>query len=125
MIGPVHLCVLGGNDVTPGGYAPGWFGGDANIAFQNSIVSGGGCKDGPVGSAGTNIQFPDSGAPCFPSPTTADPMLGGLMDNGGPTQTMMPAGGSAAIGAGSSCPPTDQRGNPRPAACTLGAVEPP
>ena len=51
-------------------------------------------------------------------------MLGALADNGGPVQTMMPAAGSPAIGAGSGCPPTDARGTTRPAACTLGAVEP-
>ena len=31
---------LANNVDTPGGYAPGWFGGDANLAFQNCIVSG-------------------------------------------------------------------------------------
>jgi hypothetical protein len=115
---------LANNVDTEGGYAPGWFGGDANLQFQNCVVSGGGCEDDPLGSAGVNIQFPDSGEPCFPSATTADPKLGALMDNGGPTETMMPGAGSAALGVGSGCPSTDQRGNARStASCTLGAVE--
>jgi hypothetical protein len=51
-------------------------------------------------------------------------MLGALGDNGGDTETMLPAAGSPAIGIGTGCPATDQRGQPRPAACTAGAVEP-
>jgi hypothetical protein len=54
----------------------------------------------------------------------ADPELGALKDNGGVTETMLPAAGSPAIGQGTGCPPTDQRGLPRKTPCTLGAVEP-
>ena len=57
-------------------------------------------------------------------------MLGLLQDNGGPTLTMLPASGSAAIGAissGCNSVATDQRGYPRPgtgkSACDAGAVE--
>jgi hypothetical protein len=117
---------LAGNQTTPGGYAPGLFGGDTNTVLENTLVSGGGCKDHPIGAMGANIQFPDMGAPCTSgSATVVDPMLGALQDNGGPTKTMLPAAGSPAIGKGMNCPPTDQRGNMRPSACTLGAVEPP
>jgi len=55
-----------------------------------------------------------------------DPRLGPLQDNGGPTQTMLPAADSPAIDAGGACPTaTDQRGVPRPQgrACDIGAVE--
>ena len=59
----------------------------------------------------------------------ADPLLGALADNGGPTPTMMPGVGSAAIDpldASTSCPATDQRGLARPtgpaAKCHIGAV---
>jgi hypothetical protein len=46
---------------------------------------------------------------------TADPLLGPLQDNGGPTETMAPAAGSPAIDAGSELgETTDQRGDPRP-----------
>jgi Ca2+-binding RTX toxin-like protein len=59
--------------------------------------------------------------------TSADPLLGGLSDNGGPTDTQALLAGSAAIDAASGCPPpsADQRGLPRPqgAACDAGAFE--
>ncbi|HXW81871.1 MAG TPA: choice-of-anchor Q domain-containing protein, partial [Acidimicrobiales bacterium] len=49
------------------------------------------------------------------SPLTADPMLGPLQDNGGPTDTMALLPGSPAIDAGDSFGlTTDQRGDPRP-----------
>jgi hypothetical protein len=49
------------------------------------------------------------------SPLTADPLLGPLADNGGPTQTMALGAGSPAIDAGSAFGlATDQRGQPRP-----------
>ena len=53
----------------------------------------------------------------------ADPLLGPLGDNGGTTETLVPAAGSPAQGAGSDCPAADQRGQPRGTACTCGAVE--
>ncbi|MDN5924155.1 MAG: hypothetical protein L0H70_04060 [Xanthomonadales bacterium] len=54
--------------------------------------------------------------------------LGPLQDNGGPTQTMLPQRGSAAIDSGAcsgGVPTTDQRGVSRPqgASCDIGAVE--
>jgi hypothetical protein len=49
------------------------------------------------------------------SPLTADPLLGALRDNGGPTATMAPAPKSPAIDAGSAFGlASDQRGAPRP-----------
>jgi hypothetical protein len=56
----------------------------------------------------------------------ADPQLGVLTDNGGPTQTMAPAPGSPAVNGGdTTCLPADQRGvsRPRGANCDLGAYE--
>ena len=62
-----------------------------------------------------------------------DPLLGPLVDNGGPTPTHLPLDGSPAVDMGhpSSYPETDQRGFPRPrdgdldgeAVCDIGAVE--
>ena len=58
-----------------------------------------------------------------------DPQLGPLQNNGGPTQTHLPAAGSPAVNAGdvSFAPPpaTDQRGNPRVAQgrIDIGSVE--
>ena len=62
--------------------------------------------------------------PCVNGIAFADPLLGPLANNGGPTATHLPAPGSPLRGAGHGCPATDQRGNPRNAAhCTIGAVE--
>ncbi len=58
---------------------------------------------------------------------TANPMLGPLQNNGGPTPTMLPLAGSPILGAGdpSLAPSTDQRGDPRPpdGPTDLGAVQ--
>ncbi len=64
--------------------------------------------------------------PCTDDITWADPEFGTLADNGGPTETVMPAADSVVIGAGQDCPTVDQRGQPRPTNdCAAGAVEPP
>lgn len=76
-----------------------------------------------------DLQWPDKetagGAdpPCVAGITFADPKLGPLQDNGGPTFTMELGAGSPAIGAGADCPATDQRGNKRSGACDVGAVQ--
>ncbi len=58
---------------------------------------------------------------------TDDPLLGGLQDNGGFTQTLALSDGSPAIDAGTDtgCPSTDQRGVTRPQGshCDIGAYE--
>jgi hypothetical protein len=98
------------------------------VSLKNTIVSGN--SSGNCGSThpsgGGNIAFPAGGTACTSDVTVGDPALGALGDNGGPahTLTMLPAAGSAAIGAGHDCPATDQRGDTRPAqGCTSGAVE--
>jgi hypothetical protein len=58
-------------------------------------------------------------------PLVADPLLGELGDNGGETETMLPGSSSPAVGLGTGCPETDQRGEPRGEPCTAGAVEVP
>jgi hypothetical protein len=54
-------------------------------------------------------------------------LLGLLQDNGGPTDTMLPAANSPLLNTGDSahCTASDQRGVPRPqgAGCDIGAVE--
>lgn len=76
---------------------------------------------------GHNIQWPapssDGDEPCTEGIVLADPLLGTLGDNGGPTQTIPLQAGSPAIDAGEGCPETDQRGQPRKGACDLGAFE--
>lgn len=88
---------------------------------------------------GGNMQFPDKltdadeDNSCFQTATIADPKLGSLADNGGPTETLALNDGSPAIDAGQAdgCPKFDQRGAERPVdgdsdgstACDVGAYE--
>lgn len=90
-----------------------------------------GIRGGPV-SSGTNLSgdfscgnFFTAGGDQVPTfPSTIDPRLGSLADNGGPTPTMALGTGSPAIDAGGvSCPGTDQRGFLRDASCDIGAYE--
>jgi hypothetical protein len=104
-----------------------------NCLFSNNTGNNPGapmqCQMTATGSK--NLQFPmnhtNGGAAdtaCVTGITFADPMLGAIGANGGPTPTMLPAVGSPALGIGQTCPATDQRGNTRPATnCTSGAVE--
>lgn len=110
----------------------GMAGGDTGVTLQNTLVAGNtkGTMEGEVScdqthtGAGANMEYPgDSNSPCTSSVIVADPQLGPLQDNGGPTETMAPAAGSPAIGKGSACPANDQTGAPRKTACTLGAFE--
>jgi CSLREA domain-containing protein len=108
------------------------------VSFADSLVSGSCFNDaGMLSSLGYNLESP--GATCFSSGTdrvsVANPMLGPLAANGGPTQTFYPLLGSPAIDtgnpagcyAGGNALTTDQRGFPRPigARCDVGAVEVP
>jgi hypothetical protein len=83
---------------------------------------------GPLIDGGHNIC--SDGSASFTAPSSVnntDPLLGPLGDNGGPTPTMALLPMSPVIDAGddSVCPPTDQRGVPRPQglACDIGAFE--
>ncbi len=61
---------------------------------------------------------------CVTGITFADPVLGALTDNGGPTMTLLPGASGPAAGIGTACPATDQRGQTRKSTgCTAGAVE--
>jgi CSLREA domain-containing protein len=109
------------------------------VTLANTIISANDtdCRTLAAGSfvsTGYNI---DSDGSCALSAATdqpsADPLLGPLADNGGPTFTPALLGGSPAIDAGddSQCPETDQRGNSRredgnldgAVACDIGAFE--
>ncbi len=84
-----------------------------------------------------DYNFDDDGTCSVASSTSitaADPNLGPLADNGGPTLTRVPLFGSPLIDAAEASPDcggTDQRGSPRPvdatgdptARCDIGAVE--
>jgi hypothetical protein len=121
------------NCTVAGNTGDGLFGGDTGVKLQNTIVANNvrGTLDGTTncakahGTSGPDLQFPAGGTQCTSSITTADPQLGALQDNGGPTFTMLPAATSPAKGMGMGCPMIDQTGATRPAACTLGAIEAP
>jgi|GEM_PF-1703164 len=99
------------------------------LYLQNTIVannSGGNCEatfTTMIIDRGGNLSWPDSTCPGI----NADPKLGPLAKNGGPTQTMALLAGSAAIDAAEdvNCPDADQRGGARPQGshCDIGAYE--
>ncbi len=92
------------------------------ISCLATFLEGGGNLQWPVARAGGGSDVPD--ALCSASIAVTDAQLGALQHNGGPTLTIRPAADSPAIGVGTSCPETDQRGVARPlGACTAGAVE--
>jgi hypothetical protein len=86
-------------------------------------------KDGLMtGDGHLNLTFPTASCPGI----VADPQLGPLQQNGGPTPTMAITPPSPAIDripptAAAGCTPTDQRGVARPqpagARCDIGAYE--
>lgn len=107
---------------------------NAGTVNVSASIADGGCS-GTITDHGGNI---DTGTSCaFTQPTSqssvANLNLGALADNDGPTQTMLPAAGSAAINAiaCTGLPLVDQRDYIRPdpdsaasaTACDVGAVE--
>jgi hypothetical protein len=108
------------------------------LTLTNGIVAdnaGGDCSH-TVTDGGHNIDSDNScGLDPQLSQPGSDPLLGPLADNGGPTLTHLPQLGSPVVDAGdnTACPPTDQRGEPRPvdgnepldgvADCDIGAIE--
>ena len=105
--------------------------GGSTLTISRSIISnntGGNC-DGVSTSGGYNLWFGATSCPYSAAGDgNGDPKLGVLAGNGGPTQTMVPLTGSAAIGRipNAQCMiPVDQRGGGRPSGvgCDSGAVE--
>jgi hypothetical protein len=75
--------------------------------------------------AGRNIAS-DSTCPASATMQITDPQLSAMADNGGPTNTMIPALNSPAVNAVTPCTSSsDQRGQQRPIGpgCDIGAVE--
>jgi hypothetical protein len=129
--GTILNCTIAGNSAPAEGMGGGAVfnaGEVEGLELKNTIVADNtsatwapGCSD-PLGDGGGNLEWPD-GQGCSASPLVADPVLGELGDNGGPTETLLPDAASPAEGLGTECPETDQRGEPRSEPCTAGAVE--
>jgi hypothetical protein len=99
---------------------------DSIVAANSHGATGDGANcAGAVGFAHT-VLANQPGTACTPSGTflaTDSPLIQGLADNGGPTQTVKLQSGSPAIGYADGCPKRDQRGKRRPADCDSGAFE--
>jgi hypothetical protein len=107
---------------------------DTTPVFENTIIANNLPSDchvrtqGFLPEAGVNL---DGDSTCFNGAADkhANPLLGQLQNNGGPTDTMALLDGSPAINAAANavCPTTDQRGitRPQPAGgiCDIGAYE--
>ena len=104
----------------------------ASTAINDTIVAattGAACAGSPASWTGNHNLADD--ATCTFTDTgdiqNADPLLGGLQNNGGPTNTHALGAGSPAIGGATpaACSGTDQRGVARPqqGTCDIGAFE--
>jgi beta-glucanase (GH16 family) len=129
------------DNVAPGGATGGLFVGTfsdaaATLNLTNNIISGNigniACFLAPFGagevalnSTGNNVFTDGTCNPVASDQVVANPGVLPLQDNGGPTLTHGLQPGSPAIDAANpaSCPPTDQRGVARDAACDAGSFE--
>jgi beta-glucanase (GH16 family) len=120
---------------TAGGLMVATFGAPVSVIVTNSVVANNGsynCQVEGGGAAvltsgGNNVFTDPSCNPVASDLVVADPLLGPLADNGGPTLTQALLSGSPAIDSanGAACPASDQRGVLRPqgAGCDVGAFE--
>jgi hypothetical protein len=120
---------------TAGGLMVATFGAPVSVTVTNSIVANNGSYDCQVEgggaasleSGGNNVFADASCNPVGSDLLGADPLLGPLADNGGPTLTQALLTGSPAIDTANNadCPVSDQRGLARPqgAGCDAGAFE--
>jgi hypothetical protein len=92
-------------------------------SLNNSIFYNNGCA---TKGTGAHVLEYGSSSTCLTGAISGDPLLGTPANNGGPTYTMLPGAGSAALSAGANCEATDQRGQTRnTAVCDVGSVEVP
>ena len=97
--------------------------GSATWVINNSIFYNDGCA---TKGTGAHVLESGSSSTCISGAISGNPQLGAPADNGGPTYTMLPATGSAALQVGANCEAADQRGQARDtAACDVGSVEVP
>ena len=97
--------------------------GSGNCAAAGTLTRG-----GPITDGGGNLSDDSSCGFQTTSLSGANPNLGPLQNNGGPTQTLALLAGSPAIALGvpANCPATDQRGAARPGLgqnCSSGAFQ--
>jgi CSLREA domain-containing protein/uncharacterized repeat protein (TIGR01451 family) len=110
--------------------------GDTKLSVADTIIAANTDEDGALTNCSGTITVtgPDleDGTDCgftTDGSKRANPLLGPLANNGGPTETMLPAASSPVIGSGTdaTCATHDQRGGARPAPgggqCDIGAIE--
>ncbi len=143
-MGTIRNCTFSNNVVGGGGgfFAAAIATGSATmpIDVSNTIFANNTTMDANAGmqcqgmamSGANNLQWPRNhtvggraDTPCSAGITFADPMLGALGDNGGPTPTCRPGAPMATVQIGTMCPMTDQTGRARAMPCTCGSVEVP
>jgi hypothetical protein len=109
------------------------YGSGTGILLTDSIVAdNGGLGDancepnspGEIANGGQDVTYSELNSDTSCPGTVGNPLLGALANNGGPTETMLPGSGSAAIGI-ATCPVgEDQRGFSRPVSgCDSGAIQ--
>ena len=125
--GTVRAATLAGNTAAAAGPAIWTIGAGAAVAVERSLLTGNGSAAcaGEVTSGGGNVVD----TTCFATPAASDATnaaapVEALGPNGGPTDTLLPLAGSAAIDH-LACTGADQRAVARPqgAACDAGALE--
>ncbi len=138
--GTLTNCTIANNTAAGGTsysnyYAAAIFGGaltltNTIIANNTTMNSEGRMSCGATDMGTNDLQWPMNhvvgGAAdslCATGIAFADPMLGALHDNGGPTLTLAPAAAPSVVQVGMGCPMLDQTGKTRAMPCTIGAVE--
>lgn len=128
-----HVTVAN-NQISAANSTAGLFAGSASVTLRNSLVANNvgayqcNASTSTFTSDGNNLASDSSCGLTQPGDLpAANPLLGPLQDNGGPTWTHALLAGSPAVDAGNGahCLAVDQRGEARPfgATCDIGAYE--
>jgi hypothetical protein len=121
-------CTIDNNVVSGGAFVFGIEDMDS-LVIKNTIVSNTGDPafyfDNPSGTITSINNIFEGYTGSVPYKSNADPLLGPLQNNGGPTETHALLAGSPAINMGNiaDCPELDQRGYFRNGTCDIGAFE--
>jgi CSLREA domain-containing protein len=108
---------IAGNSANSGG---GIFVVQGSVTLASTLLAGN--TPGSCGGASPGGDHSLSSDACGTF-AVANPLLGPLANNGGPTNTHALLAGSPAIDGGANCPSTDQRGVARHGPCDIGAYE--